>query len=139
MATKIKPELSRKNKYFIEKHRYYELKHFSLQYIIWKKAYAALDNLSKRPDDLASIKSKGVVSDPTARTAIAKDSYRRKIDMIEQAAEEADKELAPYIILGVTEGLSYDNLYTYHQIPCCRDVYYDRYRKYFWALNKIRD
>ena len=42
MATEIRPELSEKNPYWIGKHRYYELKHFCLQYPIWKKAYNAL-------------------------------------------------------------------------------------------------
>lgn len=52
MGTTIRPELSEKNPYWIERHRYYELKHFCLQYPIWKKAYAALDGLSRRPSDL---------------------------------------------------------------------------------------
>ena len=52
MATMIRPELSEKNPYWIERHRYYELKHFCLQYPIWKKAYAALDGLSRRPADM---------------------------------------------------------------------------------------
>ena len=52
MGTTIRPELSEKNPYWIEKHRYYELKHFCLQYPIWKKAYLALDGLAKRPTDL---------------------------------------------------------------------------------------
>ena len=46
MGTTIRPELSEKNPYWIERHRYYELKHFCLQYPIWKKAYAALDGLA---------------------------------------------------------------------------------------------
>ena len=43
MGTTIRPELSEKNPYWIEKHRYYELKHFCLQYPIWRKAYSVLD------------------------------------------------------------------------------------------------
>ena len=49
MATEIRPELSEKNPYWIGKHRYYELKHFCLQYPIWKKAYNALLGLSNYP------------------------------------------------------------------------------------------
>ena len=49
MGTTIRPELSEKNPYWIERHRYYELKHFCLQYPIWKKAYAALDGFSGLP------------------------------------------------------------------------------------------
>ena len=69
MSTTIRPELSEKNPYWIEKHRYYELKHFCLQYPIWKRARAALDGLSQRPMD-AVIFSHGF-SDPTARCAEA--------------------------------------------------------------------
>ena len=32
MGTTLRAELSEKNPYWIEKHRYYELKHFCLQY-----------------------------------------------------------------------------------------------------------
>lgn len=64
MGTTIRPELSEKNPYWIERHRYYELKHFCLQYPIWKKAYAALDGLSRRPSDLEVFSKKGEISDP---------------------------------------------------------------------------
>lgn len=49
MRNDMRPELSQKNPYWIGKHRYYELKHFCLQYPIWKKARLALDGLSRRP------------------------------------------------------------------------------------------
>lgn len=62
MGTTIRPELSEKNPYWIERHRYYELKHFCLQYPIWKKAYAALDGLSRRPSDLEVFSKKGEIS-----------------------------------------------------------------------------
>ena len=65
MGTTIRPELSEKNPYWIERHRYYELKHFCLQYPIWKKAYAALDGLSRRPSDMEVFSKNGVVGDPT--------------------------------------------------------------------------
>ena len=40
MATVIRAELSKNNKYWISKHRYYELKHFCLQYPEWQKEYS---------------------------------------------------------------------------------------------------
>lgn len=43
MSTVIRAELSHKSKYHIDKHRYYELKHFCLQYPNWKKSYAEVD------------------------------------------------------------------------------------------------
>ena len=38
-----KPELSRKNPYFLPKYRYLELKNFCFQYNDWKRALARLD------------------------------------------------------------------------------------------------
>ena len=53
MGTTLRAELSEKNPYWIEKHRYYELKHFCLQYPIWKKAYAALDGTNTKTMNLS--------------------------------------------------------------------------------------
>ena len=55
MSTTIRADISQNSKYWIEKHRYYELKHFCLQYPIWHSAYISLNGLSQRPDALASI------------------------------------------------------------------------------------
>lgn len=132
-----KPELSQKNPYWIEKHRYYELKHFCLQYPIWEEAYAALDGLSKRSECLGKF-TKGDVGDPTAKCALAKSFYEERIKMIRFAAESTDDEMAFYILKGATEGMSYEVLCARYHIPCCKDVYYKLYRKFFWILNDLR-
>ena len=59
--------------------------------------------------------------------------------MVEQAAIGADPDLYPYILRGVTEGLSYNALKMKYGIPCCREVYYVAYRRFFWLLSKRRD
>ena len=138
MGTTIRPELSDKNKYWIEKHRYYELKHFCLQYPIWKKAYLALDGLSKRPADMELFKT-SAISDPTVNCAEARSFYWDRMRMLERVAKETDLGLWDYILAGVTEGYSYDHIKARLDIPCCRDVYYDLYRRFFWLLNKVRD
>ena len=139
MTTFLKTELSKKSKYWIEKHRYYELKHFCLQYPIWKKALCSLDGLSRRPTDFMIFAWTNEVSDPTAKCAIVREYYSKRMKIIQQVAEETDPVLAKYILLAVTEGHSYDYLKARLEIPCCRDMYYDRYRKFFWLLNKARD
>lgn len=136
MGTSIRPELSEKNQYWIEKHRFYELKHFCLQYPVWKKAYVALEGLSKRPAELAIFSN--VHSDPTLRCAEAREVYFDRMEMIEQAAIAADPDLHDYILKGVTEGWSYDHLKSRFEIPCCKDTYYTLYRRFFWLLNKER-
>lgn len=45
MATTIRPEIDRRNEWYISRHRYYELKHFCLQWHEWhddSKGYRAL-------------------------------------------------------------------------------------------------
>ena len=138
MGTTIRPELSEKNPYWLEKHRYYELKHFCLQYPIWRKAYVAIDGLSSRPSDFAMFKVKSTLGDPTAKCAMAKEFYSERTDMIQRVAEITDPVLGSYILKAVTEGLSYDILKARLEVPCCKDTYYELYRRFFWLLNKER-
>lgn len=138
MATLLVPELSTKNKYYIDKHRYYELKHFCLQYPLWKKAY---EDFSDPHIPLSMIEynpTTNIPYDPTARRAILRNYYSEKIELIENAVKETDNCLYDYILKAVTEGLSYTYLKTKLDMPCGRDMYYNRYRKFFWILNEMR-
>ena len=139
MGTVIRPEISEKSKYHIDKHRYYELKHFCLQYSEWKKAYASCNDAIIFASKFERESTTNIPSDITAKYGIMKAHYARKIKMIEETAKEADEYLYPYIIKGVTEELSYTYLKTKLEMPCGRDMYYDRYRKFFWLLSEARD
>lgn len=136
MSTTIRPELSEKNPYWIERHRYYELKHFCLQYPIWKRARAALNGLSQRPMD--TVQFTGGFGDPTAKCAQAREFYSQRIELLEKAAAETDAKLGDYILKGVTLGISYDHLKASLEIPCCKEVYYELYRRFFWILSRER-
>jgi hypothetical protein len=137
MSTIIRPEISRKNKYWIDRHRHYELKHFCLQYPEWKRAYYLSPGISSSfGNEPPGSDSHG---DPTAKLAMRKVVYMERIELIERIAGEADKDLRDYILKGVTEGLSYTYLRTKMNMPCSRDMYYDRYRKFFWLLDNARD
>lgn len=138
MATVIRPQISEKSKYYIDKHRYYELKHFCLQYNEWKKMYALCNESIIFASNIESSPTSNIPSDLTAKYAIKKAYYAERIKIIEKAAMEADDFLYPYILKAVTEGLSYPNLKTKMEIPCGKDMYYDRYRKFFWLLNELR-
>lgn len=138
MATVIRPEISKNNKYYIDKHRHYELKHFCLQYPIWKRTYAALLDLSIASSYMTGMPSGGGLSDTTAKSAIRRTYYADKIKLVEETAKEADPYLYEYILKAVTEGLSYTYLRTIMQMPCGRDMFYDRYRRFFWLLNEAR-
>lgn len=138
MATTIRPELSRRNRYHIPKHRYYELKHFCLQYRDWKREYEELSSLPNSALKDYIPEDERRPSDRTANAAIARTILRNNIEAVESAAMESDAEIGTYVLKGVTEGRSFTNLKTYYGLPCERDMYYDRYRKFFWLLNKIR-
>lgn len=138
MSTTIRPEISEKNRYWIERHRYYELKHFCLQYPMWKRGYLSLDGLSKNLLDQVYHTDIGQHSDPTSKCAIDRNFYSERMKMVEKAATDTDEGLSSYILKGVTEGVSYTYLKARLDIPCCRDTYYRLYRRFFWLLDKER-
>lgn len=137
MASNLRPELSKKNRYWIPKDRFYELKYFCLQYPLWKHAYEALDGMRVSSFDLTYVKASngadilGGIMDERAL-------YLGRMELVEKAAREADPYLASYILKAVTEGYSFTYLKSRLEIPCSRDMYYDRYRRFFWLLDQIR-
>lgn len=137
MATVIRAKISEKNKYWIDKHRHYELKHFCLQYPYWKKTYTELDGFKGKSDEsiYSGLRTPG---DPTGRYAEMRTLYLERMDLVKRTAFEADPDLATYIFKAVTEGLSYTYLKTKMAIPCGKDMYYDRYRRFFWLLSQSR-
>lgn len=138
MATVIRPKISKKNKYWIDKHRHYELRHFCMQYNEWKRAYSEFDDASIPLSMIERVPTSNMHGDPTAKRAMLKAYYSDKIKMVEQVALETDKCLYDYILKAVTEGYSYTYLKTKLDIPCGRDMYYERYRKFFWLLSRTR-
>lgn len=133
----LKPELSiNRSKYWIPKHRYYELKHFCLQYPEWKKVYLDLD--FKMEAKLLDRVSGGELSDPTARLGQIRAELWRAMDLVQRTAKEASNELGDYIFKAVTEDVSFVQLQTIYDIPCGKDMYYDAYRKFFWLLSERR-
>lgn len=135
-SMKVKAELSKKNKYYISKHRYYELKHFCLQYNEWLEEYRELDSYPDPKNPQGNILKNQ--SDITSERAIKAAYLSDKINTIKRCCEEADKELCKWLLIGVTEERSYVYLKQVLDIPCCSDTYYDRYRKFFYILDSTR-
>jgi hypothetical protein len=134
MGTVIRAEVSKRSKWWLPKHRYYELKHYCLQYRDMKEE---LESLIKLPGSFCDISGKGsYYSDRTGNTAVLRAYLTRRVEGIEQAALETDAELYGYILKAVTEGYTYEYLHGVMGIPCSRDYYYERYRKFFWVLSR---
>ena len=123
-------------KYNISKHRFRELYYFCLQYQEW------LDELKYKTDDVSSV---GITNMPTShntnsnveRLALRRAQLEEKCKILEQTAIEADETLYQYIIKAVTnEGVSYNYLKMVMNIPCCKNVWYDRRRKFYYLLSE---
>ena len=136
MAKSLYTTTSKKNPYYISKHRYLELKHFCLQYPEWKQRYRELEDSIKHSKYYISTgectSDRDIVSEMASELA----ELNRKIKMVEKCCEETDPELANYILQAVTRACTYEYFQTHSGIPCCRDTFYLRYRKYFWMLNR---
>lgn len=100
--------------------------------------YIGLDGFSKKSTDVITFGTNNSHGDPTVKCAISKAYYSKRIAMIEKIAVETDPALANYILRAITEELSYDYLKMNLDIPCSKDTYYDRYRRFFWLLNEER-
>lgn len=142
MGTTTRPELSNKNRWWISKHRYYELRHFCLQYGEWKSGVKELDGYSPMSSEMMERINVGQTGDPTARTAQIRALLSYKIRTVESAAYEACNHQFWYTFLvqAVTESVSYDILEARFGImPVSRNEWYDVYRKFFWTLDKMRE
>lgn len=134
MSTVIRNEVSKKNRYYIPKHRMLELKHFCLQYEDWRKERSKITVIQSyqigkipgggNPDKVSSL----------AMRAAELDGYA---ELVVRCCKEADDYIWKWLFEGVTSGVSYGALQA-RGIPCGKDYYYDRYRKFFWLLDKVR-
>lgn len=134
MSTTIKPVLSKKNPNYISKHRYYELKHFCLQYPEWRKEYREIYLEPK--SRIVDTRNDYYISDSTGSIATRRVELERKMKLVEQTAFAVDPELSEWLLRAVTDGLSYETLHGVYGIPCCRETFYERYRRYFKLLSE---
>ncbi len=129
----VKP-LSRK--YEISKHRFYELYHYCLQYKEWK------DELKYSTDTVKSIQISDMphgsgTGDATSSLAMRRAQLSRQCELIEETAKEVDAELWEYILKGVTdENASYNYLLQIMNIPCGKNYYFERRRKFYYLLSR---
>ena len=112
MGTTIRPEISERNKYYIDRHRYYELKHFCLQYPGWRNAYNSVDGYLNKPMDGVIASRTNSISNPVLKMAEVRLYYSARMRIVEKAATDTDLYLGKYILTAVTEGRSYVNMKT---------------------------
>lgn len=132
MSNNQRSELSKRSKYWMPRNRYLELKNFCLQYKDWKLAIKEIALLKAHIAQNTS----GILGDPTEQMAIKRLRYERNIQLVEDTAILADPTIAKWLLKGVTENYSYEYLHYKLDLPAGRDLYYDRYRRFFWLLDQ---
>ena len=99
-----------KTEFTLSKHRYYELKHFCLQYPEWKLIYKEADGWSGK-------------GDTTSRDGIKRADIIKFIDLIDSCVYDTNRNLHEFVI--------YDRISMPSEL-----MYY--YRKFFWELSMRR-
>ena len=124
-------------KYNISKHKFMEVYHHCLQYPEWK------DELQYKKDAVKSIEygetvhGSGPTGSSTERLAMRRAELIKKCELIEQTVLEADKDLYQYLLKAVTtEYVTYKYLKEVMGIPCGKDMYYDRRKKFYYLMSK---
>lgn len=128
MSTLIRAEMSSKNKYYISKHRYYELKHYCLQYYEWLEEWRSITGYTD-----------GLIFDPTSAAAVKRDELTAKMKQVEALAMSVDDAIGDYIFEAVTTDKTYTYFKTVKNIPCGKDFFYERYRRFFWLLDRVKE
>jgi len=99
-----------KSEYSLSKHRFYELKHFCLQYPEWKALYFDADGWSGE-------------GDTTSRDGIKRAEMASYIHLIEDCCKLVNERLLIFVATGVP-------------IP---DELQGDYQRFFWELSQIRN
>lgn len=139
MGTVIRPEISEQSPYYISRHRYYELKHFCLQYPEWEIRLKSIDGLGSKSAIAGEYVNAGKTSDPTAMYAEARLYLSRRMRMVTDAAEKSCGYLAEAMVESVTLGIPYEKLAARGTVHCGKDLWYAAYRRFFWVLDKLRE
>ena len=108
--------------------------HFCRQYDEWTQALKSIDIYP----EVSSSGGDKKLSDPTWTVTAIRDRYLHRIELVNEAAKIAGGEISLELLKAVTKGYSYADLEG-QGVPFGRDYYYERYRRFFFELDKMRD
>ena len=136
MGTNIRPEVSKKKEYWIPKHRYYELKHFVMQYPEWEEYLSDTNWFGQIPPTDVDKVQLGAVSDPTWQIVKRQMLYSNHLKLVETAADSTDGEYGKFILNRIISGDAYNE--ATDGVIISRSKYYELYRKFFYILDCLR-
>lgn len=134
--TQIRPEV-KNSEWGISKHAFYAAYHYAMQYNEWLDRYNALEDTSQAVRYDKDAVQVSPSADMLSNVAIERAELSHKIDIITETVSEAAPGLEKYILKAVTnENITYDYLSMVMEIPCGKNYYYDRRRKFYYLLSK---
>lgn len=113
--------------------KYRELKYFCMQYR--EKKEKLVDGYEIRAIAYDGMPKGTGIGNPTERKALDNMKLRADVELIEQAAIEADADIYQWLLKNVTEGIPYEYL---GAVPKSRSRFYDSRRKFFHILAQNR-
>ena len=135
MGTNIRNDISKSNPYYLSKHEYLMVRHFALQYNDWKKSRKEIEGRIGQGFIVGNI-TNGSTTSPVEKAQEDAEKYIFRINLVEQAAKIAGEDIWEIVLIGVTTECNYEYLRLIKNIPCCKDVYYKMYRKFYWVLSQ---
>lgn len=130
--TTIRPVV-KNTEWKLTKHEFYTAYHYALQYQDFKNQYSAEAMLNAVNND--GMPRGNNLSDPTYRKAIKLTELSKKIKLIEDTVKEADESIYQWLLIGVTnENCTFNYLQQRMSIPCGKNYYYDKRRKFYYLL-----
>ena len=115
--------------YNISANRYRELKYFCRQYREKQSQLRAMTEIGSPA--MQEGRGSGKAADTTASIALRRAGLERDLQMIEQAAIEADDQIYSYLISNAVDGIPFE----YLGVPIGRRKFYEMRRKFFFILS----
>ncbi len=132
--TQIRP--LNKKKYDLSKKKFLYVLRFAYMYPEWKR------ELKEETYGLSSVQIDGMPKGNKGINQVQEISIKRKeleerCKLIEQTAISVAPDFYQELIFGATnEGITYAYLNSRFKIPCGRNLYYERRRKFYYELSK---
>ena len=131
--TRIRPTI-KKGEWVLTKHQFYTAYHYALQYNEWKAELNAITFVSAVNND-PDPHGTGI-GNPTEIKAMRREQFSTKVETIRALAFQSAPEIGNWLLLAVTnEGATYNYLHN-RGMPCGKNYFYERRRKFYYLLSK---
>lgn len=123
------------SKYWLPKQRFLTVYHYCLQYPEWEDEYNAL----RSAIGVSGVNYDGMphgsgTGDPVSSDAMRLADLDMKMQQVKDAVHEVAPEIAPWLLKGVTEDRPFWYLHDVMRMPCEKDMYYDRRRRFYFLM-----